>query len=71
MYIYGSQSTPLVKYGLILVYLLQQAIMIAIFLADPGVAAKQRIEFEKPLTEIQAKYPVLTQKILLPAVRHD
>ena len=62
MYAYGADSTGPVWYALIAMYLVQQAIMCSIFLVDPGVAAKQRIEFEAPLNENQAKYPPLTRK---------
>ena len=55
MYAYGSATSDLIKYGLTLMYLVQQTIMIAIFLIDPGVAAKHRIEFQAPLNENQAK----------------
>ena len=55
MYAYGENCLAIVKYGLTAVYVLQQTIMVAIFLVDPGVAATQRIEFEAPLNENQAK----------------
>ena len=55
MYAYGGYSSSFVKYGLVAMYLVQQGIMVSIFLTDPGIAAKHRIEFENPLTEKQAK----------------
>lgn len=55
MYAYGDHSSSFVKYGLMAMYLVQQGIMVSIFLTDPGIAAKQRIEFENPLNENQAK----------------
>ena len=55
MYAYGGHSSSFVKFGLVAMYMVQQGIMVSIFLTDPGVAAKHRIEFENPLSEHQAK----------------
>ena len=54
-YAFGEVSSRWLKISLTTLYIAQQAIMVAIFLKDPGVAAKSRVEFESPLNENQAK----------------
>ena len=54
-YAYSAYCKTWVNILLVLLFIMQQIVMIMILITDPGVAAKFRIEFEAPLTEKQAK----------------